>query len=113
MTYNSAGAKMLQSIAQAHPESVVWNAEKGWHDSHKWEVSVSNIGTVHTGTDEAQARETYKEYCESADADYGRASGETVTLWLDGEIEAEHDGENCEDYQDERQYPNRRAELHG
>jgi hypothetical protein len=55
-----------------------------------WEVMVSNIGRVFEGTNGFEARATYNQYIRLSKAQYGRASGEGVTLWRDGEITAEY-----------------------
>lgn len=50
-----------------------------------WEVYVGNIGLVYRGKDYQEALETYEEYLSQSVSDYGRASGETVTILADNE----------------------------
>lgn len=57
------------------------------------EIIVSNIGIVYDGTDIAEARRTFNEYCNQARDHVGRASGESVTWLLDGEIEVVQKGD--------------------
>lgn len=58
----------------------------------QWRVNVGNIGEVYSGGDETQARQTFAEYVTQSGAEFGRASGETVTLLHADEIAAEHIG---------------------
>jgi len=51
----------------------------------KYQVIVGNIGTVYDGDDIIEAEENFKEYYNQSKDGYGRASGESVTLWVDGE----------------------------
>lgn len=51
----------------------------------KYEVTVGNIGSVYRGDDEEEAKKTFAEYDWQAANDYGRAAGEEVCLWVDGE----------------------------
>jgi len=60
-----------------------------------FEVIVGNIGTVYSGPDEAEARKTYREYCEQSNQS-GRASGEDVTLLSHGEPIEEFEGSNSQ-----------------
>lgn len=55
-----------------------------------YEVVVGNIGTVHTGL----ANKWCGEYKRQSDSGVGRAAGEPVTLFVDGEIKWEHPGTN-------------------
>lgn len=57
-----------------------------------YEVIVGNIGTVHDGFNKAAALKDYTHYVTASKSPYGRASGEDVTLWRDGEIIKEHIG---------------------
>lgn len=57
----------------------------------RFQIVVSNIGTVHSGMNRLDAEREYKECCEMVDKHYGRASGETVTFIMDGEIQYEHE----------------------
>lgn len=59
----------------------------------QYEVLVGNIGTVYSGTDEDEAQRTYNRYCTLSMTQNGRAAGESVTLFKDGEIEMELEGE--------------------
>lgn len=58
-----------------------------------YSVVVSNIGTVADGLNNPiLARKEYGEWVKAAKAPHGRASGESVTLFKDGEPELEHYG---------------------
>lgn len=59
-----------------------------------WEVVVGNIGQVYTGNSFAEAVKTYRSYCDDSDNDYGRAAGETVTLFRNDYLYHEHKGKN-------------------
>lgn len=50
------------------------------------EVIVSNIGTVYSGEDEANAKELYYEYADMCRSQLGRAGRESVTWLVDGVI---------------------------
>lgn len=52
----------------------------------EYEVVVGNLGIVYSGTDGRKAVTTYFEYIEISKAPHGRASGESVVLFADGEI---------------------------
>ena len=52
-------------------------------------VNVGNIGNIDAPTRKA-AEITYREYCQQSRLGYGRASGETVTLLVDGESVKEY-----------------------
>ena len=65
-----------------------------------YQVIVGNIGTTYTGNDKVIARETFKEYVGQSQTAHMRASGETVTLLVDGEVEKEHAGSLAESGQD-------------
>lgn len=56
------------------------------------EVVVGNIGTVYSGTSKLDALAKYKEYVSQSKANYGRAAGESVTLFTDNEIAKEYLG---------------------
>ena len=58
----------------------------------QFEVIVGNVGSVYRGTDGAEARKTYDEYVAWSQTDRGRAGGEDVTLFRDGEILREYSG---------------------
>jgi hypothetical protein len=55
-----------------------------------YEVVVGNIGTVHTGTDHDAAVRCFWEYVWQSHRNQGRAAGENVTLYADGDIEREY-----------------------
>lgn len=59
----------------------------------RFEVVVSNIGQVYMGDDDAIAHGEYAAWVDLSQAIYGRARGESVTLFMDGEIVAEYVGE--------------------
>ena len=48
------------------------------------------LGTVYSGNDMVQAFRDYDDYVSQSQAGYGRASGEPVTLMLNGEISREY-----------------------
>jgi len=52
---------------------------------NKYQVIVGNIGTVYDGNWAIMAKKVYKEYYEQSKDGYGRAAGESVTLWVYGE----------------------------
>ncbi len=55
-------------------------------------VVVGNIGMVtHTGT-YAESEKAFSEYRKQSVTEYGRAAGESVTWFRDGEIYKEHVG---------------------
>ena len=58
----------------------------------KYQVIVGNIGTTYTGDSKAIAFETYKEYVQQSQTRGMRASGETVVLLVNGEVEKEFVG---------------------
>jgi hypothetical protein len=55
-----------------------------------YEVIVGNVGTVYSGVDEQEAVDTYGEYRNISQGDFGRASGEEVTLTADGDPIFQH-----------------------
>jgi hypothetical protein len=57
-----------------------------------YEVLVSNIGAVHKGINPVDAGIVYAKYVRMSASNTGRAVGENVTLWCDGEIIREHEG---------------------
>jgi hypothetical protein len=57
-----------------------------------YEVVVGNVGLVHSGTDKNKAYQEYDAYVLLSSKCQGRAGGEDVTLFEDGEIIAEHEG---------------------
>ena len=58
-----------------------------------YQVVVGNIGEVWSGNNPIDAHKEYGEYKRLSVAGYGRAAGESVTMFLDGEIKLEHIGE--------------------
>lgn len=54
-------------------------------NTYTYTVHVGNVGETYRGTDEAEARATFSEYCEQSRTNYGRAAGEPVALSLAGE----------------------------
>ena len=59
---------------------------------HDYEVSVGNVGTVYRGHSITKARKTYADYVRASKALAGRAAGEDVFLFKDGDISKEHVG---------------------
>lgn len=53
---------------------------------HQYEVVVGNIGTVYSGTYSSDAIMTFIAYSDKSERNEGRAAGESVTLFQDGEI---------------------------
>jgi hypothetical protein len=62
-----------------------------------YELIVGNLGKVHFGSDEAEARMKFAAYVICSESPHTRASGEDVTLLEDGEIIAEHSSKNTDD----------------
>ena len=60
--------------------------------AHDYEVVVGNIGTVYSGRNGFEANKTFGAYVSQSKSNYGRASGESVVLFKDGEITREHEG---------------------
>lgn len=58
----------------------------------EYEVIVSNIGCVHRGTNKKKAMKEFADYMRSSKLEYGRAGGESVDLYSDGEIIKEFTG---------------------
>ena len=57
-----------------------------------YEVIVGNIGKVYEGTQYKSALRTYGTYVRASKKGHGRAAGEGVTLWKDGDIVKEYSG---------------------
>ncbi len=57
-----------------------------------YEVVVGNIGRVYRGSDRREANRSYAVYLDQFKQGYGRAAGESVTLFEDGEPIREHEG---------------------
>ena len=51
----------------------------------KYQVVVGNIGTVVDTDSRSEAVEAFDAYCADSDAPFGRAAGETVTMFKDGD----------------------------
>lgn len=58
----------------------------------KYQVIVENVGTVYDGDDDKEAKMQYKECIAISDGEYGRAAGETVAMFEEGEIVVEYEG---------------------
>lgn len=58
----------------------------------RYEVIVGNVGIVYSGPRYIDALRSFRDYSEISKAEFGRASGESVVLFEDGEIVAEFDG---------------------
>jgi len=71
-------------------------ARKSNARSH-YEVVVGNIGTVYSGASLAAAKKDYKTYVAQSVDGRGRAAGESVTLFKNGEIDMEHLGSQGDD----------------
>ena len=61
-------------------------------ETEKYEVTVGNIGSVTLTDNEDEAYKDFSTYLEQSKHGRGRASGESVTLWEDGEPILEHRG---------------------
>lgn len=64
---------------------------KQLEDGPVYQVYVGNIGKVYDGPAYFTAKRDFDEYVRQSKADYGRAGGETVTLFKDGDIIEEHE----------------------
>ena len=58
----------------------------------KFQVVVGNIGHVYQGNNYMVANATYAQYVKASKADRGRAAGEPVTMFHNGEIHCEYFG---------------------
>lgn len=56
----------------------------------KYQVVVGNIGHVLDTNNGREARREYRAWIAQSEAEHGRASGEPVTLFQDGDIAAEY-----------------------
>ena len=65
-----------------------------------YEVVVGNVGRVYNGTSKREADKVYHDYIEMSRSGYGRAGGEEVTLFVDGELEDSY----SPPYHDEDEY---------
>ena len=57
-----------------------------------YEVIVGNIGRVYRGEDKNEAQTLYQHYLTQSEAQHGRAAGEDVSLFENGEPIAEFTG---------------------
>lgn len=57
-----------------------------------YEVIVGNIGTVYRGNSKVEALKKYSTYVKASKSSYGRASGEGVDLFKDGDVIKSHVG---------------------
>ena len=62
-----------------------------------YEVIVGNIGRVHTGNNRREASKVYREYVKDSSQPTGRAGGEQVTLFEDGEPLRTYDPPEADD----------------
>lgn len=63
-----------------------------------WSVVVGNVGQVYAGFDKHKAEQTYNTYVQISKTTNGRrASGESVSLWSDGDVVMEYVGTTEED----------------
>lgn len=63
---------------------------------HVYEVTVGNIGLVHDGHSLKEATKEFSAYKAESKSGRGRAGGEQVVLWKDGEPVKEYEGEQYE-----------------
>ncbi len=61
-----------------------------------YSIIVGNIGYVYRGTNLIEANTAWDEYKRQSQTGYGRAGGEDVSMWRDGEIMREIHGRNAE-----------------
>lgn len=59
---------------------------------NKFQVVVGNIGHVYDGNNFMQAQCKYSSYVKASKANTGRAAGEPVTMFHNGEIRCEYFG---------------------
>ena len=57
-----------------------------------YEVLVGNIGKVWQGTNQLECEGVFNTYKAQSESNYGRAAGEDVTIWRDGELIWEFEG---------------------
>lgn len=89
--------KWYEELASMAPKIVKdWVAEldarmaKAKNTDGPYKVTVGNIGEVFEGLNKEEAYKTYKEYIGMSMKKYGRAAGEPVCLWQNGEPKEEH-----------------------
>lgn len=56
-----------------------------------YEVIISNVGRVYDGHSKIEANATYRSYCFDSRTGYGRAAGEIVDFYMNGEVEKTFD----------------------
>ncbi len=59
----------------------------------KHQVIVGNIGMIYNGVSEIEARNCFVYYQDTSMCNLGRAAGESVTWYVDGEVFKEHIGQ--------------------
>jgi hypothetical protein len=59
---------------------------------HTYEVYCGNVGCIHTGHSSREALKAFREYVGQSKSDCGRAGGEDVAVFKDGEILREYYG---------------------
>lgn len=64
----------------------------GYGRKHTYGVTVGNIGNALNTTNFREAQKTFTEYVKQSKTGYGRAAGEEVILWRDGEPFKEYGG---------------------
>jgi hypothetical protein len=60
--------------------------------SNNWELVVGNIGSVYQGSNGFEANSRYQTYVGQSKAGYGRAAGESVTLFRNRDLWKEYIG---------------------
>lgn len=66
--------------------------QRGYGRKHTYGVTVGNIGNPLETTNFCEAQKTFTEYVKQSKIGYGRAAGEEVILWKDGEPFKEYGG---------------------
>ena len=84
------GPAAIERIKEAilFADSLLYDADS----PPNYEVVVGNIGTVYSGPSQVKAAADHKEYVDQSRTGYGRASGESVTTFIDGEIFEHYEG---------------------
>lgn len=59
---------------------------------NEWALVIGNIGTIEFHTNGFEAVRAYNDYVTMSKAAVGRASGETVTLFKNGDVHREYIG---------------------
>lgn len=96
MAMNHHGEMRVQASPRkkATPKAARSNPRGAPRATSQHEVLVGNIGTVYTGRSSAKALATFREYVGQSKTGRGRAGGESVTMFRDGQIVREYHGEN-------------------